>query len=158
MTLSWLPLREIPHCSPGSQFRWGFLFPHDLVLENYFLGIRAGEPDLFPAQVTRTAFTICAVVNLPSAQDFSVTLTFVGSRTRVARRALLILLAVLLAAFLSFGVLFGPFPHPDNGMAVFVGMLGVAAMATQNALVRLAHAEGLAVSKSPNPPIERPIG
>jgi uncharacterized membrane protein YoaK (UPF0700 family) len=68
----------------------------------------------------------------------SVTLTFVGSPTQVARRALLILQAVLLAAFLSFGVWFGPFPNPDSGMAVFVGMLGVAAMAVQNGLVRLA--------------------
>jgi uncharacterized membrane protein YoaK (UPF0700 family) len=68
----------------------------------------------------------------------SVTLTFVGSPKQVARRALLILQAVLLAASLSFGVWFGPFPSPDSGMAVFVGMLGVAAMAVQNGLVRLA--------------------
>jgi uncharacterized membrane protein YoaK (UPF0700 family) len=66
-----------------------------------------------------------------------VTLTFVRGPTQVARRALLILQAVLLA-FLSFGVWFGPFPNPDCGMAVFVGMLGVASMAIQNALVRLA--------------------
>ena len=54
------------------------------------------------------------------------------------RRALLVLQAVLLASFLGFGVGFGPFTDPNSWMAVFVGMLGVAAMATQNAVVRLA--------------------
>jgi uncharacterized membrane protein YoaK (UPF0700 family) len=54
------------------------------------------------------------------------------------RRALLVLQAVLLASFLGFGVGFGPFADPNTAMAVFVGMLGVAAMATQSALVRLA--------------------
>jgi uncharacterized membrane protein YoaK (UPF0700 family) len=66
-----------------------------------------------------------------------VTLAFVAKPTP-ARRALLLLQALLLAAFLGFGVGFGPFPDPDSPMAVFVGMIGVAAMATQNALVRLA--------------------
>ena len=67
-----------------------------------------------------------------------VTLVFVRRPILIARRALLVLQAVLLACFLGFGVRFGPFPDPNNGMAVFVGMLGVAAMATQNGLVRLA--------------------
>ncbi len=67
-----------------------------------------------------------------------VTVTFIGRPTRTARRASLILQAILLAAFLGFAVAFGPFPNPDNAIAVFVGMLGVAAMASQNALVRLA--------------------
>ena len=67
-----------------------------------------------------------------------VTLTFASKPTRTARRALLILQAALLLAFLGFGVGFGPFPNIDSPMAVFVGMLGVAAMATQNAVVRLA--------------------
>jgi uncharacterized membrane protein YoaK (UPF0700 family) len=67
-----------------------------------------------------------------------VTLVFVRKPIQIARRALLVLQAVLLACFLGFGVRFGPFPDPNNGMAVFVGMLGVAAMATQNGLVRLA--------------------
>jgi uncharacterized membrane protein YoaK (UPF0700 family) len=68
----------------------------------------------------------------------AVTLTFIGKVPPRARRALLVLQAVLLAAFFGFGVVFGPFANPDSAMAVFVGMLGVAAMATQNALVRLA--------------------
>jgi uncharacterized membrane protein YoaK (UPF0700 family) len=55
-----------------------------------------------------------------------------------SRRALLVLQAALLAGCLGLGVGFGPFPDADRPMAVFVGMLGVAAMATQNALVKLA--------------------
>jgi uncharacterized membrane protein YoaK (UPF0700 family) len=54
-----------------------------------------------------------------------------------ARRALLVLHAALLAGCLGLGVGFGPFANPDRPMAVLVGMLAVAAMATQNALVRL---------------------
>src|SRR5437868_5312171 len=53
-----------------------------------------------------------------------------------SRRALLVLQAALLAGCLGLGVGFGPFPDADRPMAVFVGMLGVAAMATQNALVK----------------------
>jgi len=68
----------------------------------------------------------------------AVTLAFVAIPTRVARRFLLVLQLILLAAFLGFGVAFGPFPDTDSPMAVFVAMLGVAAMAIQNALVRLA--------------------
>src|ERR1700756_1303019 len=67
-----------------------------------------------------------------------VTLAFVAKPTRVARRLLLVLQLILLAAFLGFGVGFGPFQDTDSPMAVFVAMLGVAAMAIQNALVRLA--------------------
>src|SRR5262249_21644018 len=44
----------------------------------------------------------------------------------------------LLAGCLGLGIRFGPFSDPDRPMAVFVGMLAVAAMATQNALVKLA--------------------
>jgi uncharacterized membrane protein YoaK (UPF0700 family) len=54
------------------------------------------------------------------------------------RRALLVLQATLLACCLGLGVGFGPLVDPDRPMAVVVGMLGVAAMATQNALVKLA--------------------
>jgi uncharacterized membrane protein YoaK (UPF0700 family) len=54
------------------------------------------------------------------------------------RRALLVLQAVLLAASLGLGAWFGPFADADHPLAVLVGMLGVAAMATQNALVKLA--------------------
>lgn len=67
-----------------------------------------------------------------------VTWVFVGKVQRVARRALLILQTALLAAFFGFGVVCGPFSNPDTAMAAFVGMLGVAAMASQNALVKLA--------------------
>lgn len=65
-----------------------------------------------------------------------------GSATdaRVARRVLLMLHAVLHAAFFGFGAALGPFANPESGVAVFVGMLGVVAMASQNALVKLAVA------------------
>src|SRR3954447_25174513 len=55
-----------------------------------------------------------------------------------SRRALLVLQAALLAGCLGLGIGFGPFADPDRPLAVLVGMLGVAAMATQNALVKLA--------------------
>ena len=55
-----------------------------------------------------------------------------------SRRALLVLHAALLAGCLGLGVAFGPFADADSPMAVFVGMHAVAAMATQNALVKLA--------------------
>ena len=67
-----------------------------------------------------------------------VTVAVVRKPISFIRRALLVLQAVLLASFLAFGVGFGPFADPNSSMAVFVGMLGVAAMATQNAVVRLA--------------------
>jgi uncharacterized membrane protein YoaK (UPF0700 family) len=54
------------------------------------------------------------------------------------RRELLVLHAALLAGCLGLGVGFGPFANADRPMAVLVGMLAVAAMATQSALVRLA--------------------
>jgi uncharacterized membrane protein YoaK (UPF0700 family) len=55
-----------------------------------------------------------------------------------SRRALLVLQAALLAGCLGLGVGFGPFADADGPVAVCVGMLAVAAMATQNALVKLA--------------------
>jgi uncharacterized membrane protein YoaK (UPF0700 family) len=54
-----------------------------------------------------------------------------------SRRGLLVLHAGLLAGCLGLGAGFGPFPDADRPLAVFAGMLAVAAMATQNALVRL---------------------
>jgi len=66
------------------------------------------------------------------------TAVFVRKPIPFIRRALLVLQAILLASFLGFGVGFGPFADPNSSIAVFAGMLGVAAMATQNAVVRLA--------------------
>jgi uncharacterized membrane protein YoaK (UPF0700 family) len=54
-----------------------------------------------------------------------------------SRRALLVMHAALLAGSLGLGAGFGPFTNADTTMAVLVGMFGVAAMATQSALVRL---------------------
>ncbi|HSV24298.1 MAG TPA: YoaK family protein, partial [Xanthobacteraceae bacterium] len=66
-----------------------------------------------------------------------VTVLFANKAPRRARRTLLILHAGLLMGFLALGGWLGPFTNPDSGIAVSVGMIGVAAMATQNALVRL---------------------
>jgi len=67
-----------------------------------------------------------------------ITAVFIRKPTQFTRRALLVLQAVLLASFLGFGAGFGPFADPNSCTAVFAGMIGVAAMATQNAVVRLA--------------------
>jgi uncharacterized membrane protein YoaK (UPF0700 family) len=56
-------------------------------------------------------------------------------------RALLVLHAALLASCLGLGLAFGPFSSADSPVAVIAGMLAVAAMATQNALVKLALVE-----------------
>src|SRR5215469_291833 len=66
-----------------------------------------------------------------------VTELFLEKKTRAALRALLILHAVLLAGFLALGVGLGPFTNFESGVPAFVGMLGVAAMATQSAMVKL---------------------
>jgi uncharacterized membrane protein YoaK (UPF0700 family) len=55
-----------------------------------------------------------------------------------SRRALLVLHAALLAGCLGLGLRFGPFRNADSPVAVLAGMLAVTAMATQNALVKLA--------------------
>jgi hypothetical protein len=55
-----------------------------------------------------------------------------------SRRALLVLHAAPLTACLGLGVGFCPFTDADGPMAVLVGMLAVAAMATHNALGTLA--------------------
>jgi hypothetical protein len=69
-----------------------------------------------------------------------VTLAFgrVEKASDESRRALLALHAAPLTACLEFGVGFGAFTDADRPMAVLVGMLAVAAMATQNALGTLA--------------------
>jgi len=51
---------------------------------------------------------------------------------------LLWLQTAFLSGFLGLGVGFGRFPDADSSMAVLAGMLGVAAMATQNVLGKLA--------------------
>ena len=68
----------------------------------------------------------------------AVVLLFGGIERGKSRRGLLVLHAVLLAGCLGLGLRFGPFRNPDSPVAVLAGMLAVAAMATQNALVKLA--------------------
>jgi uncharacterized membrane protein YoaK (UPF0700 family) len=68
-----------------------------------------------------------------------VVLLFGGIESRgTSRRILLLLHAALLAGCLGLGLGFGPFRNADSPVAVLAGMLAVAAMATQNALVKLA--------------------
>jgi uncharacterized membrane protein YoaK (UPF0700 family) len=71
-----------------------------------------------------------------------VVLFFGGIENRSkSRRMLLVLHAALLVGCLGLGIRFGPFRNADNPVAVLAGMLAVAAMATQNALVKLALVE-----------------
>ena len=67
-----------------------------------------------------------------------VTMLFANNTARASRRALLTLQAAVLAAFLAIGGKFGSFATADSAIAIFAGMLGVPAMATQNALIKLA--------------------
>jgi uncharacterized membrane protein YoaK (UPF0700 family) len=60
-----------------------------------------------------------------------------GEPEHQASRALLVLHAALLVGFLLLYIARGPFTNPSSAVAVLAGMLGVAAVATQNALVRL---------------------
>jgi uncharacterized membrane protein YoaK (UPF0700 family) len=55
-----------------------------------------------------------------------------------SRRVLLLLHAALLAGCLGLGLKFSPLTNSDSPIAVLVGMLAVAAMATQNAMAKLA--------------------
>jgi len=62
-------------------------------------------------------------------------------RERGARPVLMLLLiaqTILLAAFMIAGLIGGPFTQADAAAAVITGMIGVAAMAVQNAAARLA--------------------
>jgi len=125
------------------------------------LGMTAGAVDvtgflalggLFTAHITGNLVILAAhyitgsfgeIAPLLSVPVFVVVLgiiaaMFIRKPIPFTRRALLVIQAVLLASFLGFGICFGPFADPNSSMAVFVGMLGVAAMATQNAVVRLA--------------------
>jgi uncharacterized membrane protein YoaK (UPF0700 family) len=70
-----------------------------------------------------------------------VALLFGGLDSRSHRRALLVLHAVLLAGCLGLGLRFGPFANANAPIAVLTGMVAVAAMATQSAMVRLALVE-----------------
>jgi uncharacterized membrane protein YoaK (UPF0700 family) len=69
----------------------------------------------------------------------AVTLVFEPVRdVRSFRHGLPLLQAALLAFFFGAVVAFGPLNDPNSAVAVFAGLPGVAAMATQNALVRFA--------------------
>jgi uncharacterized membrane protein YoaK (UPF0700 family) len=62
---------------------------------------------------------------------------FGGKEPRTVIPRLLILHWVLVLGFLVLGAAFGPFTSPESLIAICCGMLGVASMATQNAMVKL---------------------
>jgi uncharacterized membrane protein YoaK (UPF0700 family) len=85
------------------------------------------------------------VAKLLALPVFMATVAAVCSIVRAYERAarpvltsLLILQAVLLGAFMAAGVVRGPFTDADAVDAVITGLIGVAAMAVQNAGARLA--------------------
>jgi uncharacterized membrane protein YoaK (UPF0700 family) len=114
-----------------------------------FLGLGG----LFTAHITGNLVIVAAhyitgrfgrIAPLLSVPVFVVVLGAISIATLAAekagyrsRRALLVLQAALLASSLGVGVAFGPFADANRPLAVVAGMLAVAAMATQNALVRL---------------------
>jgi uncharacterized membrane protein YoaK (UPF0700 family) len=118
-------------------FRGGWLLP-------FALSTTAGAVDvigflalggLFTAHITGNVVILAAfIVVLGVVTLASETIEKSGYRPR---RALLVLQAVLLAGCLGLGVGLGPFANPDSPTAVLVGMLAVAAMATQNGLGKL---------------------
>jgi uncharacterized membrane protein YoaK (UPF0700 family) len=137
------------------------LIPHSSSLLPLVLSATAGAVDvtgflaldgLFTAHITGNLVVLavhyttggfCEVGPLLAVPVFVVVLAAVTLVSEViekapSRRALLVLHAALLAGSLGLGVGFGPFPNADRPMAVLVGMLAIAAMATQNALVKLA--------------------
>jgi uncharacterized membrane protein YoaK (UPF0700 family) len=112
-----------------------------LALDGLFTAHITGNLVVLAVHYTTGGF--CEVGPLLAVPVFVVVLGAVTLVSRVIeksppRRALLVLHVALLAGSLGLGAGFGPFANADTPMAVLVGMLGVAAMATQNALVRLA--------------------
>lgn len=57
-------------------------------------------------------------------------------RNLASLHLLLVAHVALLALFAVFGIAFGPFKDPDSALALATGMIGVSAMAIQNALSR----------------------
>jgi uncharacterized membrane protein YoaK (UPF0700 family) len=98
-----------------------------IVAAHYVTG---GFSQVGPLLAVPVFMAVMGLVTLASA-------AFVGSKSPPLH-PLLLLQTALLAGFLGIGVGFGPFPDADSSMAVLAGMLGVAAMATQNVLVKLA--------------------
>jgi uncharacterized membrane protein YoaK (UPF0700 family) len=98
-----------------------------IVAAHYVTG---GFSEVGPLLAVPVFIVVLGIVTLASAT--------IDSPRNGLRRELLVLQAALLAACLVLGIVLGPFGSSDNPRAVFVGMLAVAAMATQNALVKLA--------------------
>jgi uncharacterized membrane protein YoaK (UPF0700 family) len=143
--------------------KWGVTGLHGVWLLPAVLSVTAGAVDvigflalggLFTAHITGNVVIVAVhyvtggfsqVGPLLAVPVFMVVLGLVTVVSRAIAgagssplRPLLALQAALLAGCLGLGVGLGRFPDADSSMAVVAGMLGVAAMATQNALVKLA--------------------
>jgi uncharacterized membrane protein YoaK (UPF0700 family) len=136
--------------------------PRRLLLLPTVLAVVAGSADvisflglggLFVAQITGNLVILAAhlvtgttvgVAQLLSVPAFILVLalarllaTGLEAAGRATLRPLLLLQLLLLAGFLALGVAAGPDPDPNATAAIGAGMVGVAAMAVQNALVQL---------------------
>jgi uncharacterized membrane protein YoaK (UPF0700 family) len=90
----------------------------------------AGEPTIFSHLLALPVFLLALLL----------TRLFAGALERAGHatlRPLLLLETILLAAFLVVCVVFGPWRDPNLTLATIAGLLGVAAMAVQNALVQI---------------------
>jgi uncharacterized membrane protein YoaK (UPF0700 family) len=135
MSLSWL-LPAVLSSTAGAVDVIGFL-----ALGGLFTAHITGNLVVLAAHYVSGGFSqVGPLLSLPVfiAVLSVVTLAFGTADIRASRRSLLVLHAALLAGFFGLGAVLGPFADADSAPAVFAGMLGVAAMATQNALVRLA--------------------
>ena len=98
-----------------------------IVAAHYATG---GFSQIGPLLAVPVFMAVMSLVTLASAA--------IAHRGSSPLRPLLSLQTALLGGFLGLGVGFGRFPNAESSIAVLAGMLGVAAMATQNVLVRLA--------------------
>lgn len=95
--------------------------------------IVAGDPAPVSYVISVPVFMVALVLTRLAAAGLE--------RLRIASLAPLLLLQfLLLAAFFAIGAAAGPRVDPDAATMILAGMLGVSAMAVQNALVRIALA------------------
>jgi uncharacterized membrane protein YoaK (UPF0700 family) len=131
----WLP--AILSTTAGAVDVIGFL-----VLGGLFTAHITGNLAIVAAHYTTGGFTqIGPILAVPVfiAVLGVVVLVFGGmDGTGNSRRSLLLLHAALLAGCLGLGLGLSPLRNADSPIAVLLGMLAVAAMATQNAMVKLA--------------------
>lgn len=139
--MSWLSVRlwlpAILSTTAGAVDVVGFL-----VLGGLFTAHITGNLAIVAAHYTTGRFSqVGPILAVPVfiAVLGGVVLVFGGiDGTGKSRRSLLLLHAALLAGCLGLGLGLSPLRNADSPTAVLLGMLAVAAMATQNAMVKLA--------------------